>query len=157
MDDVEFNFDARRLLVKLSIACDLLPSSLFIQGVTRQEQEATFGGAFGDIYRACYQGEDVALKRIRVFQRDSSQHETRRVSVCPSRFPKIHMRVRQKFCREALLWQRLDHPFVLPFRGIDSESFPFFLCMVSPWCHHGTILKHLKDTGNANIPQRVSN
>ncbi|KAF7308853.1 hypothetical protein MKEN_01085200 [Mycena kentingensis (nom. inval.)] len=111
---------ARRLLVKLSEASDTLPASLFIRGVLRVDKEATFGGTFGDIYRATYQDGEVALKRIRVFQRDSGRH-----------------RIRQRFCREALLWQRLEHPFVLPFTGIDAESFPSFLRMAMPMSNRG--------------------
>jgi hypothetical protein len=78
-EDEGFTLKARRLLVKLSEASDTLPSSLFIQGVSRLDSEATFGGTFGDIYRASYQGQDVALKRIRVFQRDSGRHKIRQV------------------------------------------------------------------------------
>ncbi|KAJ7623223.1 kinase-like domain-containing protein [Roridomyces roridus] len=137
-DDEGFTLKARRLLVKLSKASDTLPSSLFIQGVSRIDKDATFCGSFGDIYRSSYQGQDVALKRIRVFQRDSARHK-----------------IRQNFCREALLWQRLNHAFVLPFTGIDAETFPSFLCMVSPWMRHGTILKHLEENGNANLERRV--
>ncbi|KAJ7185721.1 kinase-like domain-containing protein, partial [Mycena filopes] len=81
---------------------------------------------------------DVALKRICVFQRDSGRHM-----------------IRQQFCREALLWQRLQNPFVLPFIGIDAESFPSFLCMVSPWMRQGTILKHLAENGNTNVDRRL--
>ncbi|KAJ6581547.1 kinase-like domain-containing protein [Mycena capillaripes] len=138
LQDPGFTLKARRLLVKLSEASDTLPSSLFIRGVSRLDKEATFGGTFGDIYRASYQGQDVALKRIRVFQRDASRHK-----------------IRQRFCREALLWQRLQNPYVLPFSGIDAESFPSFLCMVSPWMRHGTILKHLAENGNANVERRL--
>ncbi|KAF7356563.1 hypothetical protein MVEN_00990000 [Mycena venus] len=137
-EDAGFTLKARRLLVKLSEASDTLPKSLFITGVSSLDKEATFGGTFGDIYRASYQGQDVALKRIRVFQRDSGRHK-----------------IRQRFCREALLWQRLQNPYVLPFTGIDAESFPSFLCMVSPWMRHGTILKHLAENGNANVERRL--
>ncbi|KAF7308495.1 hypothetical protein HMN09_00698500 [Mycena chlorophos] len=132
---------ARRLLVKLSEASDTLPASLFIRGILQVDKEATFGGAFGDIYRASYKGRHVALKRMRVhvFQRNSDWHKLRR-----------------RLCREALLWQRLQNPFVLPFTGIDTESFPSFLCLVSPWMKHGTILKHLAENGNANVEQKLS-
>jgi hypothetical protein len=82
-EDEDSTLKARRLLVKLSEASDTLPSSLFIQGVARVDQEATFGGTFGDIYRASYQGEDVALKRIRVFQRDATRHKIRQVGCSP--------------------------------------------------------------------------
>lgn len=48
-------------------------------------------------------------------------------------------------CQEALAWKNLDHPHVLPFLGIDSETFAPFFCMVTPWMRHGTILKYLED------------
>ncbi|KAK7025281.1 hypothetical protein R3P38DRAFT_2953753 [Favolaschia claudopus] len=138
-EEAGFTLKARRLLVKLSEASDTLPTSLFITGgVSNLDKEATFGGSFGDIHRATLNGADVAVKRIRVFQRDSGRHT-----------------IRQRFCREALLWQRLQHPYVLPFTGIDAESFPSFLCMVSPWMRHGTILKHLAENGNANVNRRL--
>ncbi|KAJ7719636.1 kinase-like domain-containing protein, partial [Mycena maculata] len=54
-------------------------------------------------------------------------------------------------CREALVWKDLHHPHILPFLGIDRDSFPSSLCMVSPWMEHGTILNHLKARGHANV------
>jgi hypothetical protein len=59
---------ARRLVVRLSAASDQLPSSLFITGVTGHDEQPTFRGGFGDVYRASYGGNTVALKRIRIFQ-----------------------------------------------------------------------------------------
>ncbi|KAJ7873724.1 kinase-like domain-containing protein, partial [Mycena leptocephala] len=42
--------------------------------------------------------------------------------------------------REALIWKNLDHEYILPFLGVDSETFPGFLCMVSPWMTKGPIV-----------------
>ncbi|KAJ6624641.1 kinase-like domain-containing protein [Mycena sp. CBHHK59/15] len=53
------------------------------------------------------------------------------------------MFIMQQFSREALLWQTLHHPFILPLRGIDREHFPSSFCMVSPWMKHGTVLKYI--------------
>ena len=53
------------------------------------------------------------------------------------------------------MWRQLRHPFVLPFFGIDYETFSPFPCLVLPWMQRGTILKHLKDTGNLNADTRV--
>ncbi|KAJ7207633.1 kinase-like domain-containing protein [Mycena pura] len=111
--------------------CDKLPSSLFISGVTGRHEHALFGGGFGDIYQASHAGKTVALKHIRAFHRDAEQH---------------------RFCREALVWQRLRHPFVLEFNAsIDRESFPGSLCLVAPWMENGTALSYLKDHGKANV------
>jgi Protein tyrosine and serine/threonine kinase len=57
----------------------------------------------------------------------------------------------QMFCQEALIWKQLEHPNVLPFLGIDLEVFPGFMCMISPWMQHGTIMAHLEDNGPENI------
>lgn len=137
-DVKDFKHQANRLLVKLSESQDIVPSCLFIKGVRRQDLEAFYGGTFGDIYRARYRSEDVALKRIRVFQNTTNRHK-----------------IMRGLCREALLWRTLKHPFVLPFRGMDSETFPSLLCLVSPWMKNGTILKHLRENGHADVEKRL--
>ncbi|KAK7063540.1 kinase-like protein [Favolaschia claudopus] len=129
-DDI---FKTRKLILKLSEACDKLPSSLFISGVTGRNEYPIFSGGFGDIYQASYQDTRVALKRIRTFQRDVEQRRTR-----------------LQFCREALVWQQLRHPHILPFIGIDRHTFPSSLCMVSPWMENGTVLKYLNDHGRSH-------
>ncbi|KAF5387289.1 hypothetical protein D9757_005805 [Collybiopsis confluens] len=138
-EDDTFYHQAQRLLVKLSERSDTLPTSLFIKGVTRRDPHACTGGTFADIYRAVYRDQDVALKKIRIFQGDNEgRHKSQK-----------------NFCREALLWQRLHHPFVLPFCGIDSESFPSSLCMVSPWMRDGTILRYLNEYAHVNVEQKI--
>ncbi|KAF7296705.1 Kinase-like protein [Mycena chlorophos] len=120
---------ARRLISKLSRAADKLPSALIISGVEQRDEHATFCGGFGDVFRAMYQGKPVALKHMRRFHgSDTEQRE-----------------MRQKFCREALVWQRLKrHPYVVPLIGIDMETFPSSLCLVSPWMRNGTVINYLK-------------
>ncbi|KAJ7233323.1 kinase-like domain-containing protein [Mycena rebaudengoi] len=135
----EHTSKARKILLQLSEACDKLPSSLFITGVTERDQEPTFGGGFGDIYRASYAGKTVALKHMRTFQRGADLR-----------------RLRSQFCREALVWQSLRHPHILPLTGIDRESFPMSFCMVSPWMEHGTVLKYLEDHGRRNVDKLLS-
>ncbi|KAF8130910.1 kinase-like domain-containing protein [Mycena galopus ATCC 62051] len=127
---------ARRMIHKLSASCDMLPSSLFISGVTGKEQHPAFGGGFGDIYCAAYGTQVVALKSMRAVQflRGSDLRD-----------------IRLKFCREALLWKDLQHPHILPFWGIDGDSFPSSLCMVLPWMEHGTVMHYLKQHGHENV------
>ncbi|KAJ7495404.1 kinase-like domain-containing protein [Mycena latifolia] len=79
-----------------------------------------------------YQGRPVALKHMRMFQ-STDQRDMRR-----------------KFCREALVWQRLRHLYIVPLIGIDTESFPSSLCMVSPWMKNGTVIKYLSGIGKSN-------
>ena len=67
-DGQAFRNNAHRLFVKLSENCGILPSSLSIVGVDNCGKEPVTGGGFADIFRASYQGKDVALKRLRDFQ-----------------------------------------------------------------------------------------
>ncbi|EIN12424.1 kinase-like protein, partial [Punctularia strigosozonata HHB-11173 SS5] len=98
----------------------MLPSGLFVNGVQLYSRDAVDAGGFGDIFQGSYHGQEVALKRFRIFSRD-------RVI--------IHRRI----YRELLLWQTLNHPNVLPFIGVDASSFESMICAVSPWMHGGSL------------------
>lgn len=50
----------------------------------------------------------------------------------------------QKLCREALPWRQLGHPNIVPFLGLDCDTYAPFPCMVSPLMSGGTLLKHLE-------------
>jgi len=131
---------ARRLISKLARAADTLPRSLIISGVEQRDEHATFCGGFGDVFRAMYQGKPVALKHMRRFQATDQRD------------------IRRKFCREALVWQRLRHPYIVPLIGIDTDSFPSSLCMVSPWMQNGTVIKYLsgvRDEARQSIVDRL--
>ncbi|KAJ7107517.1 kinase-like domain-containing protein, partial [Mycena epipterygia] len=137
----------------LSETQDQLPSSLFISGARDRDEPPTFAGGFGDVYQASYQGKTVALKRIRTFTTDATSHRVRLVSIeSLNRSLPIskHSNVAAIF-REALVWQGLRHPFILPLLGIDRESFPASVCMVSPWLKNGTVLKYLKNHGRGDV------
>ncbi|KAF8153619.1 kinase-like domain-containing protein [Mycena galopus ATCC 62051] len=132
--DNESHSKARRFMIKLSAASDKLPSCLFISGITARDDHPLFTGGFGDIFQASVTGKKIALKRIRMFYRDEAQR-----------------RIRTQICKEALVWQSLQHPSILPFIGIDQETFPGYLCLASPWMEQGTILKYLESHGTANM------
>jgi serine/threonine protein kinase len=53
--------------------------------------------------------------------------------------------------KEALTWRDLQHPNVLPFLGVDLETFPGSFCLVSPWMRHGTVLKYIGSRGLSNV------
>ncbi|KAF7316135.1 Kinase-like protein [Mycena indigotica] len=81
-----------------------------------------------------YTNQPVAVKYMRHFLRGSGAH-----------------RQRLRFLREALVWRDLHHPFILPLLGIDNESFPLSLCLVSPWMEHGTVVKYLNEHGRKDV------
>jgi hypothetical protein len=98
----EYNAKARRMIIKLSEACDKLPSSLFITGVSERDHDATFGGGFGDIYRASYGGKTVALKRMRMFHRGSEQRRIRLVCLKSRTSPFCLSKKRSNFAGKLL-------------------------------------------------------
>ena len=71
--------NAHWLLVKLSENCGILSSSLSIVGIDNCSKEPVVGGGFADIFWASYQGEDVALKRLRDFQAHQKREIIHRV------------------------------------------------------------------------------
>lgn len=136
-------------MIKISQACDEVPSPLFVRGVTLLQREAAFGGGFADVYKASYRGQIVALKRLRVFQNQPNYGITRKVNetIISIVYFSDCVSACQGLCREALMWGGLSHPHVLPFLGADSVTFPSSLpCLVSPWMWHGTIVEYLKTT-----------
>ncbi|KAJ7717948.1 kinase-like domain-containing protein [Mycena metata] len=135
VDRASAHLDARRLIVQLSEAADLLPSSLTIHGI-ENTKETALGGNFGDIFTASHRGQAVAVKRLRFFQAEGDE-------------------VRKKFCREALIWKNLDHDNILPFLGVDSETFPGFLCMVSLWMDKGSLASKSGAPNEGAIPTLI--
>ncbi|KAF9781204.1 kinase-like domain-containing protein [Thelephora terrestris] len=83
---------------------------------------AGYGGS-ADIWRGEVGGCPVAVKVIR------------RYSTVPI------ARAREQFYQEVLVWERLTHPNILPFLGIDTEIFP--LAMISVWMRHGNLREYL--------------
>jgi len=115
----------------------IVPSSLVIKGVTLKCTQPISGGASADIFLAAHNGEEVVLKRPRIFCKGQTR-----------------VKVYKAFCREASVWKGLNHPFILPFLGLD-ETFSPILSMVSPYMHEGTILEYLVRNPDANVEKRL--
>jgi hypothetical protein len=73
IDRPSAQLDVRRLIIQLSEVSGLLPFSTAIRGVENVSSTPLAGGNFGDIFRGEYQGELVALKRLRLFQTESEE------------------------------------------------------------------------------------
>ncbi|KAJ7779464.1 kinase-like domain-containing protein [Mycena maculata] len=120
------------LILKLSQSSNILPSPLFIGNISECDRFFRRSGGYGEIYRASYQERAVALKRL---------------STPITADLDVQRRARIRFCQEALTWRRLQHKFIVPLLGIDRDTFPPYLVMVSPWMEHGTVLDYIKTNG----------
>jgi serine/threonine protein kinase len=54
--------------------------------------------------------------------------------------------ISQEFFQEAFLWQSMSHLNVVPFLGLDAETFAQTGCltMVSPWMEKGSLENYIR-------------
>lgn len=102
------------------------------------------GGSFGDIYRGKLNGMDIALKRLRIFANTTPKEVEKLNAVWNFEYRTYLMGLLiymvQDFCVEAVVWRHLKHVNVLPFLGVDLQTFKPHLCMVSPWMQNGNVM-----------------
>ncbi|KDQ53206.1 hypothetical protein JAAARDRAFT_137670, partial [Jaapia argillacea MUCL 33604] len=130
--DNDLRRSVHRLSINLSQASEKLPTSLLLRGIVTSNSNHVGGGGFADIFIAKYTHHDVALKRFRMFQG-----------------PQEKVRI-----KKALIWYRLRHPRVLPFLGMDAESFAPHVCIVSPWMANRDIMTYLARNGLGSLDTR---
>lgn len=51
------------------------------------------------------------------------------------------------FCKEAVVWKRLNHPNIVPFRGVTFDP----LQLVSEWMSGGELRKYVKKNRDRNL------
>lgn len=57
--------ELRRLVLKLSIAADLFPRSLFVTDIIYVNKDSYLPGGFADVHHGTLGGNEVAIKRLR--------------------------------------------------------------------------------------------
>lgn len=134
-------------------ASTYLPPSLFIKDVlsTTSDDIALASGSFADVSRGTYQGQEVAIKRFRLYASDGSENKKLYKVLEASLSVSIYgLTARQRFYREAQMWQKLRHPRILEFVGIDEDALrdEGELCIISPWMTQGTLMDYLGNAGD---------
>jgi hypothetical protein len=72
-DDAPFVLPARRLLKNLCAATGNFPLTLFLELDSVDTNRQIGQGGFADIFLGRYQGQDIALKRLRVYQPEPNE------------------------------------------------------------------------------------
>ncbi|KAF5384897.1 hypothetical protein D9615_001483 [Tricholomella constricta] len=126
-----------RVTLELSKKSELYPRSLILHDVLPRGTESVTGGSFGDIWEGTYHGDAVAIKVMKVDFTYINGHA------------KLHAKT---FCKEAIVWRQLHHPYLLPFYGVYEwpGELSSRLCLVSPWMNNGNVLQYLKVTPDAD-------
>ncbi|KAG6808307.1 hypothetical protein H0H92_004573 [Tricholoma furcatifolium] len=122
----------RNLIVatqRLAAASELYPVSYELSSITTLELPECSGG-FADVYKGDFQGFPVCVKTIRLHKAIEMHHFMKVVS------------------REAVLWQQLRHPNLVPFYGI--YRYRGRISLVSPWMAYGNIEEYLQCQSTSN-------
>ncbi|KAL0576451.1 Rho guanine nucleotide exchange factor [Marasmius crinis-equi] len=118
-----------KVTLRLSKRSGMFPKCLKINNVERQGSHPVAGGAFGDVWKGRIANEIVCLKVVKVYLVSDVQQ------------------LLKEYMQEAIVWQQLRHPNLLPFVGMyylgEGQG---QLCLVSPWMERGNLVTFLKNT-----------
>ncbi|KAK1218196.1 Rho guanine nucleotide exchange factor [Marasmius sp. AFHP31] len=118
-----------KVMLRLSKESGLCPKCLTISDVKKSGKRQVAGGGFGDVWMGEFRNRTVCLKLVRLFADTDIQ------------------KVVKEYMQEAMVWQQLEHPNLLPFIGLyrfdDEEG---RMCLVSPWMEEGNLPAFLQKT-----------
>ncbi|KAJ6589561.1 kinase-like domain-containing protein [Mycena capillaripes] len=135
-DDAPFVLPARRLLKNLCAATKDFPPTLFLELDSIDTNRQIGRGGFADIFLGRYQGQDIVLKRLQVYQPE----------------PKEMSKFSKSLLQEVLTWVHLKHIYILPFLGLEEKSFDGYPpCIVTPYMRNGTMNNFVKNR-NGMLP-----
>jgi serine/threonine protein kinase len=101
------------------------------------------GGGFGDVYKARYQRQEIALKVLKVYQK-SDMDKLLKVIGELLFYLDTTKSYGQDFACEAVTWRQLHHPNVLPFYGVfHLDKTPPRVCLACPWLENGNVVQYL--------------
>ncbi|KAL0057350.1 hypothetical protein AAF712_016016, partial [Marasmius tenuissimus] len=123
-----------KVMLHLSKNSGMYPECLTIKNVEKLGEHPVAGGGFGDVWKGRVADQTVCLKIVRVFGASDLQQ------------------LLKEYMQEAIVWQQLQHPNLLPFVGmyyLDKSRGQ--LCLVSPWMERGNLVTYLKDTPKEKV------
>ncbi|KAJ8077647.1 Rho guanine nucleotide exchange factor [Marasmius tenuissimus] len=118
-----------KVMLRLSKKSGMYPKCLKINNVEKMGSYPVAGGGFGDVWKGKIATEIVCLKVVKVYLASDVQQ------------------LLKEYMQEAIVWQQLRHPNLLPFVGMyylgEGQG---QLCLVSPWIERGNLMTFLKNT-----------
>ena len=127
----------------------LIPSSIQIPLYYNRAEDPRCEGGFARVWKGEYEGTEVAVKVLKVFE-ESDLVKIKRVGFS------IYQRARtdrlalttQRFCKEVITWKALRHQNTLPLLGVTISHNQFV--MVSEWMINGRITQFVKTHRDVN-------
>jgi serine/threonine protein kinase len=121
-----------------------LPASYTItsQDFTVSRQPVASGGS-GDVYEGRLDGSKVRVKCTGVYPREHPQKAKVLLSVFPCILP---LTGSQAFCKQAVVWKRLEHDHIVPLLGVTTNPFQ----LISEWMSGGNLTEHIEKHPDAS-------
>jgi serine/threonine-protein kinase TNNI3K len=156
-NDAPFLLPARRLLKNLCASAEVFPPSLFLELDSVDTNRQIGRGEFADIFLGRYKGEVIALKRLQVYRPEPNEIlEFSKVCLMPFITFNPSLMKLQSLLQEVLTWVHLKHIYVLPFLGLDQQSFEGYPpCIVTPYMRNGTMKDFVKNRRGTLTDRRV--
>ncbi|KAF9647235.1 kinase-like protein, partial [Thelephora ganbajun] len=126
-----------RLISKICKARKIIPSSYILRQELVRITQYYHRGGFGDVSSGEYLGCPVAIKRLRMNERDSDK-------------------IFKRLCREIISWKHLSHPNILPLLGVSVSTGPYCFSILTEWMSNGTVMRYTRSNPEANRLQLLS-
>ncbi|KAK1215509.1 Rho guanine nucleotide exchange factor [Marasmius sp. AFHP31] len=127
-----------KVMLRLSKKSGLFPRCLRINNVERLGSHPVAGGGFGDVWKGKIAGKTVCLKVVKMYLASDVEQLLR------------------EYMQEAIVWQQLRHPNLLPFVGMyyfgEGQG---QLCLVSPWMEQGNLVTFLKNAPPEHVDRML--
>jgi len=135
-----------------------LPRSYLIEEDFEAQEGVPFAThGYTDLWKRDLNGGKFAIKALRFHPDDDSREATQVTTFSVGRslrIPRGSHHHLQRFCKEVLLWKRLNHPNILAFHGASVNQNR--LCIVSLWMENGDVVSYTRKNPEANRLQLVS-
>ncbi|KAF9647776.1 kinase-like protein [Thelephora ganbajun] len=116
---------------RLSRGCQYLPRSYWIDPSSIALPDGPHAsGTSAEVYQGKQSGEFVAVKVLRASNQESP------------------MKLKKRFCKEAIVWKHLSCPYILKLNGVFYHN--GVPAIVTPWMSHGNVTEYLKNNPEAN-------
>ncbi|KAK1215507.1 Rho guanine nucleotide exchange factor [Marasmius sp. AFHP31] len=127
-----------KIMLRLSRKSGMYPRCLKINNVEKLSLYPVAGGGFGDVWKGKIANEIVGLKVVKVYLASDVEQ------------------LLKEYMQEAIVWQQLRHPNLLPFVGMyyfgeGQEQ----LCLVSPWMEQGNLVTFLKNVPPEHVDRML--
>jgi len=121
----------------------ILPTTFKLARVQLVPGNSLAYGGFSDVYRGTI-SEEVCIKQLRISTVD--RERVKKVLPLNPRLNRRPLTNPKLFCREAIVWKRLNHPNIVPFKGVTLNP----LQLISEWMPHGELREYIKENQYMN-------